>query len=132
MQAIPQTRAGHPLATRASLGLRNCIDACFACAVTCTSSAAACTRQTWNDELIRCIRLNLDCADLCDTVGRALSRQARPDWDILRVEVRACATICEACARECELHSQQFDHFAACAKACRHCIDQFRAVGFLT
>jgi hypothetical protein len=131
MQAIPQTLADHPRSTPASLGLRSCINACFDCALACTSCAAACTGRRHVDDLIRCIRLDLDCADLCETVGRALSRQARPDWDVLRIEIGACAAICEACALECEQHSRQFDHFSACARACRKCIDQFRATGFL-
>ena len=130
MQANPQLPADHRSLMRASL-VRNCIDACFDCALACTGCAAACTRQKRAEDLIRCIRLDLDCADLCETVARALSRQAQPDWELLRIEVNACARICEACAAECERHAGPFDHFATCAKACRNCIEQFRESGFL-
>ncbi len=132
MQAIPQGLADHRPSTRASLSLRDCIDACLDCALACTACAAACTRHTRVDHLIRCIRLDLDCADLCETVGRALSRQAQPDWELLRLEINASARICEACAAECERHASEIDHFSACAKACRKCIQQFRELGFLT
>ena len=53
--------------------LAECIEACFECAQTCTACADACLAEDMVAELTQCIRLNLDCADLCETTGRVLS-----------------------------------------------------------
>ena len=50
--------------------LLRCIDDCFDCAATCTACADACLGEPGVPELVRCVRLNLDCADICE-VGRA-------------------------------------------------------------
>ncbi len=127
MQTLQQVLSCYPISARTSTRLRDCIETCFECALACTACAAACTARKPIDDLLRCIRLDLDCADLCETVGRALSRQARPDWEVLRIEIEACSSICAACARECELHIEHpLDHFSACAKACRNCIERLR------
>jgi hypothetical protein len=54
--------------------LADCIDVCFDCAQTCTACADACLSESMVAELTKCIRTNLDCADICDTTGRLLSR----------------------------------------------------------
>ena len=41
------------------------IDEAYACAQTCTSCADACLAEEKVTELRQCIRLNLDCADVC-------------------------------------------------------------------
>jgi hypothetical protein len=62
--------------------LLRCIDACFDCAAPCTSCADACLGESDVPELVRCVRLNLDCADVCDAqavgpaAGTAPSRAA--------------------------------------------------------
>jgi len=55
--------------------------------------------------LIRCIRLNLDCADVCDATGRLISRQTEPDWGLLRAQLQACVAACQICGAECERHA---------------------------
>ena len=46
----------------------------FDCSATCTGCADACLGESDVLELVRCVRLNLDCADVCDTVGRVVTR----------------------------------------------------------
>src|SRR5919202_5203932 len=53
--------------------------AAFDCAQTCTACANACLGEPQVQDLVRCIRLNLHCADVCDTTGRLISRQENPD-----------------------------------------------------
>ncbi len=72
-------------------------------------------------ELSRCIRLNLDCADICETTGRALSRQVGTDASVLRAFVQTCAEACRACGEECERHAEMHEHCRVCAEACRRC-----------
>ena len=102
--------------------LRECIEACFDCAQTCTACADACLgEQQHLQMLVRCIRLNLDCADVCETTGRLLSRQTEPDWSLIRAQLEACASACRSCGDECQRHAAMHQHCQVCAEACRRC-----------
>lgn len=98
-----------------------CIEACFECAQTCTMCADACLGETHIEALRHCIRLNLDCADICDTTGRMVARQTAPDWVLIRSQVQSCLMACQLCAAECEKHANMHDHCRVCADACRRC-----------
>jgi hypothetical protein len=101
--------------------LIRCIDACFACAQTCTACADACLSEEMVAELVKCVRTDLDCADLCDVTGRILSRHTGYDANLTAATVRACLVACKACADECERHADMHEHCRICAEACRHC-----------
>ncbi len=101
--------------------LVRCIEECFDCAQACTACADACLGEEMVKELSRCIRLNLDCADICDTTGRALSRQVGAEVSVLRTFVQACAEACRVCGEECERHADMHEHCRVCADACRRC-----------
>jgi len=45
--------------------LVECIEACYDCAQSSTACADACLGEDDPKSLLRCIRLNLDCADIC-------------------------------------------------------------------
>src|SRR5919106_2462718 len=53
-------------------------------------------------ELRRCIRLNLDCADVCSMTASVLSRQLEPELGLIRSVLQACAEACRVCGGECE------------------------------
>jgi hypothetical protein len=72
-------------------------------------------------EMLRCIRLCLDCADACDATGRIVTRQTAPDLRLIRAIVEACAVACLACAEECDRHAAHHEHCRLCAEACRRC-----------
>jgi hypothetical protein len=101
--------------------LADCIEACFDCAQACTACADACLSESMVHELTKCIRTNLDCADICDATGRVLSRHTGYDADLTRSIVLACAQACEACARECSVHAGMHEHCRICAEACLRC-----------
>ena len=112
----------HPRRLQAEpAALAECIEACFDCAQMCMACADACLGEPDVQMLIRCIRLNLDCDDVCDVTGRLLSRQTEPDWSVLRAQLEACAAACRACAAECERHAGYHEHCQLCARACRRC-----------
>ena len=74
------------------------------------------------DALAACIRLDLDCADLCDVTGRIVSRQTAFDRELAAAALQACATACRRCGDECELHARHgMEHCRVCAEACRRC-----------
>lgn len=54
--------------------LAACIAACFECAQTCTACADACLSEDMVQQLTKCVRTNLDCADVCAMTGNVLSR----------------------------------------------------------
>jgi Domain of Unknown Function (DUF326) len=116
MHHVTQMLEAHPQAT-ANEALTRCIEECFAYALTCTSCADACLAGEDVQELVRCIRLNLDCADVCDATGRVLTRQTTAEARLARSMLEAC----RVCAEECERHAQHHDHCRVCAEACRRC-----------
>ena len=67
--------------------LQECIEACFECAQACTACADACLSEDMVAELTTCIRTNLDCADVCETAGRVLSRHTGYDAQGMRRRV---------------------------------------------
>lgn len=101
--------------------LLRCIDECFECAATCTSCADACLGEEDVVELVRCIRLNHDCADACGAAGRIATRQTALDVGVLRAVIQACAAACRACGEECERHAEHHEHCRVCAGACGRC-----------
>jgi hypothetical protein len=100
--------------------LADAIEACLDCAAICTMCADACAAEPNVAQLRRCIRLNLDCADLCGAVARLLGRTGDPHMSALRAAVEACAEICVGCAEECQKHSEH-EHCQRCAEACSAC-----------
>ena len=79
-------------------------------------------------DLVRCVRLNQDCADTCDATGRILTRQTAPDLGVLRAATAACATTCRACREECERHAHHHEHCRVCAEACARCQEACEAL----
>jgi hypothetical protein len=101
--------------------LAACIAACFECAQTCTACADSCLSEDMVADLARCIRTDLDCADICAVTGAVLTRQTGDSSAIVRSMLEACRTACAACAAECEKHAQMHEHCRICAEACRRC-----------
>ncbi|WP_148575387.1 four-helix bundle copper-binding protein [Nocardioides caldifontis] len=101
--------------------LAECIAACFQCAQACTACADACLSEEMVAELRKCIRTDLDCADICGTSGRVLSRHTAYDANLTRAMLTACAQACKACGDECAGHAEMHEHCRICAEACRRC-----------
>jgi hypothetical protein len=106
--------------------LAACIAACFDCEQSCTACADACLGEAAVAELVRCIRLNADCADVCNTTGRMLSRQTESEPQVIRAQLEACIAACDACATECERHAELHQHCRICGEACRTCEESCR------
>jgi hypothetical protein len=88
-----------------------------------TSCADACLAEATVKDLVRCIRLNLDCADVCESTGRLLGRMTEPDAGLLQAQLQACLEACRVCGAECEKHASMHEHCRVCAEACRACAD---------
>jgi hypothetical protein len=102
-------------------GLAAAINALIACAEACTACADACLSEDSVADLTTCIRTNLDCADICGTTARVLSRHTGYDANISRSLLEACTTACQTCGDECGRHAAMHEHCRICAEACRAC-----------
>ncbi|MGC4036382.1 MAG: four-helix bundle copper-binding protein [Chitinophagaceae bacterium] len=94
------------------------INALNHCAAVCNFCANACLNENNVNEMTTCIRLDLDCAAICNLLASFIARQS-PHASHLFSE---CVEICEKCAMECEKHSHM-EHCQVCAEACRHCAE---------
>ena len=97
------------------------IDEMYACAQTCTSCADGCLAEQMVTELRQCIRLNLDCADVCAATATLAIRRTGSDEEVVRRMLSACITACRLCGEECQRHATQHEHCRICADACRKC-----------
>jgi hypothetical protein len=101
--------------------LTRCIETCLECGQACTACADADLGEQTIAELVKCARLDLDCADVCGTTGRVLSRQTGYDRDLTLAVVQACVQACRVCGDECERHATMHEHCRICAEVCRRC-----------
>ncbi|MGC4063340.1 MAG: four-helix bundle copper-binding protein [Polyangiaceae bacterium] len=99
-----------------------CIEACNECAALCEHCATECLSAGKAVERAACIRLARDCADICRLAAAWMERGssfARQVWEF-------CASVCQACALECDKHEEL--HCQACAEACRRCMGSCRTL----
>ncbi len=102
--------------------LAEVIDQLERCATTCTQCADACLAEPdLSAELATCIRLDLDCADICETTARVLARQTELRHEFVRELLDACVAACGACGDECAGHAEHMEHCRICAEECRAC-----------
>ncbi len=97
------------------------IDAASACAVVCTSCASACLSEDHPGEMARCVRDDLDCADLCEVTARHLARLNASDKKLTLAVLAACIEACKQCAASCAPHADHHEHCRLCAQACSTC-----------
>jgi hypothetical protein len=103
--------------------LTRCID----CEQVCRSCADACLSEEMVAMLRQCIRLDLDCADLCSAVASIMSRRTGSNDEVLKHLVDTCAEACRICADECAKHGDRHEHCRVCAETCRACEGACRA-----
>jgi hypothetical protein len=101
--------------------LASTIDALTDCAQACTADADDDLSEPEVAEMVKCIRLCLDCADICTATASVTSRQTDYDANITRPLLEACIAACRSCGDECEGHAMMHAHCRVCAEACRRC-----------
>jgi len=112
MQSVSQT------IDKKTMELVNMLDDCVA---TCNNCATKDLMEPDLSEMVRCIRLDIDCSDACSLTSHYLSRGSEFTTGMLV----QCALICDACAEECEKHSDM-PHCVECARVCRNCAQECR------
>ena len=96
------------------------IDAISDCAQACIADTDANLGEQDVTEMVRCIRLCLDCTDICTATAAVISRPADYDANVARPLLQACVAIFKSCGDECERHAHM-QHCRVCAEACRRC-----------
>ena len=97
------------------------IDALNDCAQACTADIDADLSEQNVTEMVKCIRLCLNCVDVCTATAGVTSRQAEYDANVSRPLLEACVAICKSCGDECARHAGMHEHCRICADACRRC-----------
>jgi hypothetical protein len=72
-------------------------------------------------DLAKCIRTDMDRADIRTATASVLSRHTGYGANITRAILQACAMLCKACGDGCERHADMHEHCRVCAEACRFC-----------
>ncbi len=99
---------------------QSCIDECNACATACDHCAVSCLAEQDVQKMARCIKLDMDCAQICRLAASYMARGS----ELSNVICNACAEICDACGEECAQFPM--DHCQRCAEACRRCAAECR------
>lgn len=99
--------------------MAECIDNCFEAAQAAEWCADECI-QLGSDEMVNCIRLCRDVADLATLHARFMVRNSDYHGDLAAI----CADLCQECATECEHHDH--DHCQTTATILRDCADSCR------
>lgn len=87
------------------------------CAAACENCMDSCLGEEDVKMMVKCIRLDRDCAKICALTASFVATHS----DYARQIVKQCAEICRACAEECGKH--EHDHCQECAQACRECVE---------
>ena len=87
------------------------------CVAACNYCSTACLEEADPKMMANCIKLDMDCAQICELTAAFISRGSA-HADHIKKE---CAEICKKCAEECGKHNNE--HCKACAEACKKCAE---------
>lgn len=125
MSISRQALVAHPVAPDVQQDERflesACIDACLEAAQACASGADACLEEPAVAVLRDCIRAQQNCADVCLTTARVLSRLGSATGESWRALLEACRTASAFCAEQCGRHSVEYLHCRLSAEAAERC-----------
>ena len=86
------------------------------CADACNTCLAACLNEEEVKKMTKCIRLDMDCAQICQLTAAFISRGS----DHAKHLLKECAEICSKCAEECGKHTHM-EHCKVCSDTCKKC-----------
>lgn len=97
---------------------KKCIEVCYLCAAACDNCAASCLEEK-NLEMMRvCIKLDIQCANICRLAAQFMALNSEVAKELCRV----CADVCQRCGDESGRH--EHDHCQDCSRACKRCAEQ--------
>ena len=94
-----------------------CADACFDCERECSEAFHHCFKQVTAGKSAhaKAMYLCVDCADICSTAGKLVSRMS----PLMTITCHACAECCDACVAECDKLADS--GLKECCEALRKC-----------
>ena len=101
--------------------LSRSIDTLNACVDACETDTEADLGEPGVAEMVYCIRLCLNCTDVCRATVGVLKRQSVYDAKVSVPLLEACVAICRSCGDECERHAPMHPHCRICGEVCRRC-----------
>ena len=102
-----------------------CSAICNSCADACIAEMKGGADSSGSMDMSQCIRLCLDCSDVCQTTARVAMRRTGHDRQLIRAMLAVCIEACVRCGEECAGHDNA--HCRRCAQMCRECADDCRA-----
>ncbi len=93
------------------------------CAALCNYCSTACLDEKNVSMMARCIKLDMDCAQLCELTAAFVSRGSEHAKHVMK----ECLEVCVKCAEECGKHADM-EHCKECAEACRRCAEACRTM----
>jgi len=122
MSCAKQLLDSYPGTLNADAGvLAATLDALSDCTQACAADADADLAEQNLAEMVTCIRLCLDCTDVCTATLGVVSRQTAYDPTITGPLLEACIATCKSCGDECARHAPHYEHCRVCEQACRRC-----------
>lgn len=106
--------------------LSEVVESCLRCAAVCRICADACLSEDKVAPLVQCIKLNVECANVCQTTANLLVESGTVGGQVELHQLQACLNIVQACAEECARHAPMHEHCQVCEESCRKCIDACR------
>lgn len=122
MHVVRAALASHPAKPAHPDETSRCVDACFTCVAACMACADACLSERDRENLLACIRIDLDCAAICTATGSVVAlSKAAASRQVLEGQLAVCIAACRACEDECGRHAAMHEHCRVCAEACGAC-----------
>src|ERR1700741_3607083 len=85
------------------------------CVKDCNYCVAACLEEDDVKSLTECIKVCLDCKEICELAASYVARNSERAPLVLNL----CADICDVCAAECGKYMHHMDHCRRCAEICK-------------
>jgi len=106
---------------RDSKRIAECVATCAECELACLACADACLVEHDLGMLRRCMRVTMDCAEVCGITARLLARPFSSDSELEWALLEACARACAVCGAACYHQAEKHEHCKLCGDACRRC-----------
>jgi hypothetical protein len=99
-----------------------CIQACMRCELACLASAEACLGDADLQDLGRCVRLSLDCAEICLATRTLVAEALLSAPRLVLAQLLVCARMCATCEAECGRLGPHSTQIGRAARACADCL----------
>lgn len=94
------------------------IYACNRCSQACYECLDVCLNEQYINPKKNCVKILIECAKVCEMAVGLMAMNA----DFAKDYCKICATICDSCAKECEMVQEEYCQ--KCAQECTTCAEE--------